>query len=64
MAKCFIAISARTPVHRVAIPKVLSSNFGYSDPVDRGVPFLQFFLSFTAFPVYFTQCVPWINPSF
>ena len=46
-------------------PKVMGSNCGYSDPVDRGVRFLQlWYRNNTAFPLYFTQCVPRINPSF
>ena len=34
-------------------------------PCGKGCPFFAFFFCpFTAFPLYITQCVPWINPSF
>ena len=31
----------KIPADRIATPKVLASNFGYSDLVDRGLCFLQ-----------------------
>ena len=48
-----------TQSYVVAIPKVLGSNFWFSGPVDRGVRFLQFFLSvYRISSVFSCVCAP------
>ena len=51
----------RTPVHRDAIPKVLGYTLGIAT-LWTGV---SVFCNYdTGFPLYFTQCMPQIKPSF